>query len=152
MNRILHVEYFARVAREAASSLKAHSAVWLCGHPFRPPAFDRQAGKGDRNAFHCTERSFSVMVRLVSEFTSAGFSQSPSTWRPVASDSAGSVKGPRQKVNMTSAREVRITWKSGSGSACALRCYWTPSLSDVIFVWLFATVSSSGLTSTYGYR
>ena len=92
MTKFLHVEYFARVAREAASSLKTHSAVWFCHHSFRRPAFDRQAGKGDSNALCCIELSFSVMVRTVSEFTSTGFSQSPSTWRPVAVASAGNVK------------------------------------------------------------
>jgi hypothetical protein len=45
MNKFLHVEYFSRVAREAASSLKAHSAVWFCGLPFKPLIFERQEGK-----------------------------------------------------------------------------------------------------------
>ena len=65
MNKFFHVEYFARVAREAANSLKAYSEAWFYRHPLRPPVFERQQGKCDSNAFYCIELSFSVMVRIV---------------------------------------------------------------------------------------
>jgi hypothetical protein len=55
--------------------------------------------------------------------------------------------------HVTSGSGVRIAKKRGSGYACALRWYWAhSSFADIIFVWLFPTVPSSGLTSTYVYR
>jgi hypothetical protein len=47
-------------------------------------------------------------------------------------------------------RVLLITRQRGSGRACALRCYWTySSFADALGFWLFPTVPSSGLTSTY---
>jgi hypothetical protein len=97
------------------------------------------------------------MVGIVFKFTSVGFSWSPNTWRPVAGDSAGIAGGPRPEGlrvvmwNCTS-QEDAYCLLPGSEVQDAHAHYAATghsSFADVLGFWLFPTVPSSGLTSTY---
>lgn len=141
--------------------LKAYSAVWFCRHPLRPPVFERQEGKCDSNAFYCTERSFSVMVRIFRIHVNwflvvAEHLETSRRWlsRQCERSRGRQVNGSECSTGILPADAECVLHKPrGSGRACALRYNWTHlSFADVVCVWLFPTAASSGLTATLYYR